>query len=57
MLPKPEVTDPEFTIPTDVSEEVTTVEFNTVPVNVPAAAVTVMFAEPLFGTPATIVIG
>src|SRR5579863_7777638 len=33
-------------VPTDVSEDVTTVEFRVVPVRVPAAAVTVMLAVP-----------
>jgi hypothetical protein len=33
-------------VPTDVSEDETTVEFNVVPVRVPAAAVTVIFAVP-----------
>jgi hypothetical protein len=39
------------TVPTDVREEVTTVEFNVVPVNVPAAAVTVIAALPSNATP------
>src|SRR6185437_14499171 len=38
-------------VPTDVKEDVTTVEFRVVPVRVPAAAVTVMSALPLKETP------
>jgi hypothetical protein len=38
-------------VPTLVREDVTTDEFNVVPVNVPAAAVTVMSADPLNDTP------
>ena len=42
---------PDVTVPTPVSDELTTVAFNVVPVNVPAAAVTVMSADPLNATP------
>jgi len=38
-------------VPTEVSEELTTVELSVVPVSVPAAAVTVISAEPLNATP------
>ena len=38
-------------VPTDVNEEPTTVLFKLVPVNVPAAAVTIILAEPLKLTP------
>ena len=38
-------------VPTLVNEELTTVFFNVVPVNVPAAAVTVTSAEPSKETP------
>jgi len=38
-------------VPTEVSEELTTVELSVVPVRVPAAAVTVMAADPSKFTP------
>jgi len=44
-------TVPVTKLPTDVSDELTTVEFRVVPVRVPAAAVTVMSALPLKETP------
>ncbi len=46
----PEI-DSDVSVPTEVSEDVTTVEFNVVPVRVPAAAVTVISAVPLNETP------
>ena len=48
MLPE---TVSDVRVPTDVSDELTTVEFRVVPVRVPAAAVTVMSALPLKETP------
>ena len=38
-------------MPTDVSEEATTVDFKVLPLSVPAAAVTVIAAEPSKFTP------
>ena len=46
IAPKPDVIEPEFKAPTDVAEVVTTVDLSAVPVKVPAAAVTVIAAEP-----------
>ena len=41
----------EVRVPTEVNEDETTLEARVVPVRVPAAAVTVMLAEPLKDTP------
>lgn len=46
----PETVNP-VNVPTDVKDDVVTPEFNVVPVNVPAAAVTVISAEPSNETP------
>jgi hypothetical protein len=43
---KPDPIEPLVKVPTLVSEDETTVLFNVVPVNVPAAAVTVILADP-----------
>ena len=51
IVPKPEAIEPEVSAPTEVKEELTTVPLSVVPVNVPAAAVTVMFVVPSNETP------
>ena len=38
-------------VPTEVNEEAVTLDFSVLPLKVPAAAVTVMFADPLKATP------
>ena len=47
----------DVSVPTDVNDDVTTVEFNVVPVSVPAAAVTVMLVDPSKAVPLMVLPG
>ncbi len=51
IAPKPDVIEPEFKAPVEVIDVPTTVDLSVVPDKVPAAAVTVIAAEPSKSTP------